>query len=237
VVSEAKDANWDEVDTYIAELTGWLRDTTQVAPTHPMEVACSLPSADVHFDDALRARVDAARVQLVGMCDFRARKTRQEIRSAEDVVPHILPISSEPDAPPRAPQEVLERATKVLPFYDSSDIEALRTALDEGKLWLARMSRQIDHFEEREGQRADAVPALGIRWNGEARIAQMRIFSLLTRHEIERLIALLAGNNAAGIHPTTVRGQNAFLETVREELRRCGFKPADLPKLLRQRSY
>jgi len=36
------------------------------------------------------------------------------------------------------------------------------------------------------------------------------IFSLIARHDVERLIALLAGNNAAGIHPTTVRGQNAF---------------------------
>jgi len=225
VATDAKTVDWAELEECAVDLRAWLQLALgmDAPPRTAAEVGASLNAVD----GQTRTKADAAVVALLALDDFEARRIRAGIRDLESFRKwrraRGMPVRDE-DA-------------RLLPMYETSDVEALLGELREGEHWAARLGKAIETYAAKTRVRGELVRMRGVRENQEAAIAGLEEFQAALVQDIEELQWMVSQDNSAVRYPLTVRGQNALLREIRANLKTAGFKPAELPKLLKQRRY
>jgi hypothetical protein len=218
--------DWAEVQSLADELASWLQRMLGMKK-RPRSIA-ELGPWPKGLSEEVLTKVHAAAAAHLMLTDLLARRERNRIRD----------LATFRKWRRESGIKAHEDDKAILPFFETSDVENLLEALQSGSRWAESLKPKIEAFTERERERgAVAAPLRGVVENKEATIARLVRFQRALLVGIARLEEAVAQGNDAVRYPPTVRGQNALIRLLQGRLKAAGFKPRELPKILRQRRY
>ena len=218
--------NWAEVQALADELASWFQRTLGMKK-RPRSIG-ELGPWPKGLSETVLTKVHAAAAAHLMLTDLLARRERNRIRDLATFRKWRRERGIKAHEDDKA----------ILPFFETSDVEDLLEALRAGSRWAESLKPKIAAFTARERERgAVAAPLRGVVENKQATIARLERFHRAFLVGIARLEEAVAQGNDAVRYPPTVRGQNALIRLLQERLKVAGFKPRELPKLLRQRRY